>query len=69
VRPVLLADDVLGELDPMRRARFWSAVDPESQIIATGTHLPTTAGKSDAEPGAWQVFDVSDGTFSEKVAA
>jgi DNA replication and repair protein RecF len=63
VRPVLLADDVLGELDPRRRARFWSAVDPESQVIATGTHLP------DAEMGAWQVFEVNDGVFSEKVIA
>lgn len=61
VRPVLLADDVLGELDPARRGRFWSAIDPESQIIATGTHLP------DAELGAWQVFEVADGAFTEKV--
>src|SRR6185295_14663043 len=36
VRPVLLADDVLGELDPVRRTRFWSAIDPESQVVATG---------------------------------
>jgi len=63
IRPVLLADDVLGELDPDRRARFWSAVDHESQIIATGTRLP------DAELGAWQVFEVNDGTFAEKVPA
>ncbi|MGH7957078.1 MAG: DNA replication/repair protein RecF, partial [Opitutaceae bacterium] len=63
VRPVLLADDVLGELDPGRRARFWSAIDPELQIVATGTHLP------DSEPGTWQVFEVNDGVFSEKVAA
>lgn len=63
VRPVLLADDVLGELDPRRRSRFWSAIDPESQIIATGTHLP------DAELGAWQVFEVNGGAFTEKVPA
>ncbi|MBL9203398.1 MAG: DNA replication and repair protein RecF [Opitutaceae bacterium] len=63
VRPVLLADDMLGELDPARRARFWSALDPEAQIIATGTHLP------DADLGAWQVFEVADGTFAEKAAA
>lgn len=62
VRPVLLADDVLGELDPARRARFWSALDPEAQIIATGTHLP------DADLGAWQVFEVADGVFAEKAA-
>jgi len=60
VRPVLLADDVLGELDPVRRSRFWSAIDPASQIIATGTQLP------DAELGTWQVFGVNDGVFEEK---
>lgn len=62
VRPVLLADDVLGELDPARRRRFWAAIDPESQVIATGTSLP------DAELGAWQVFEVADGVFTEKSA-
>ena len=63
VRPVILADDVLGELDPVRRARFWSAIDPAAQVIATGTHLP------DGELGAWQVFDVNDGMFAERGAA
>lgn len=60
VRPVLLADDVLGELDPGRRARFWAAVDHESQIIATGTHPP------DADLGKWQLFEVVEGVFSAK---
>jgi DNA replication and repair protein RecF len=60
VRPVLLADDVLGELDPARRRRFWSAIDPESQVIATGTSLPA------AGLGAWQVFEVASGEFTEK---
>ena len=55
VRPVLLADDVLGELDPARRRRFWTAIGGEAQVIATGTHLP------DADLGAWQVFDVQGG--------
>jgi DNA replication and repair protein RecF len=59
VRPVLLADDVLGELDPARRRRFWRLIDPESQVIATGTHLP------DAELGDWQVFEVRSGTVAE----
>ena len=59
VRPVLLADDVLGELDPARRRRFWAAIDAESQVIATGTKPP------DAELGAWQLFAVADGTFLE----
>lgn len=60
VRPVLLADDVLGELDPVRRSRFWAAIDPASQIIATGTELPA------AELGPWQVFRVNDGVFEER---
>ena len=62
VRPVLLADDVLGELDPARRQRFWSVIDPESQVIATGTTPP------DAALGPWQLFVVADGTFTEKPA-
>ncbi len=55
-RPVMLADDVLGELDQNRRRRFWAAIDPEAQVIATGTSLP------DASLGDWQVFQVSAGT-------
>ena len=58
VRPVLLADDVLGELDPARRERFWAALDRESQVIATGTRLP------DACLGEWQVFTVAEGVFA-----
>jgi DNA replication and repair protein RecF len=58
VRPVLLADDVLGELDPARRERFWAALDPQSQVIATGTRRP------DAALGEWQVFSVADGVFT-----
>jgi DNA replication and repair protein RecF len=58
VQPVLLADDVLGELDPARRRRFWAAIDPESQVIATGTALP------DDHLGAWQVIQVTAGKFS-----
>lgn len=61
IRPVLLADDVLGELDPVRRRRFWAALDPESQIIATGTQLP------EAELGTWQVFEVADGAVAERL--
>jgi len=60
IRPVLLADDVLGELDPQRRQRFWAAIDAESQIIATGTQPP------DASLGEWQIFEVSGGQFTER---
>lgn len=62
VRPVLLADDVLGELDPVRRRQFWAAIDPESQVLATGTAAP------DAALGEWQIFAVSGGQFAEGLA-
>lgn len=54
VEPVLLCDDVLGELDPVRRERFWSSLAGEPQVIATGTTAP-------AEAGAWQVLRVEAG--------
>ena len=57
VTPVLLCDDVLGELDPERRARFWASLEGEPQVIATGTSLP-------AETVGWQVITVSDGSIS-----
>lgn len=54
--PVLLVDDVLGELDPHRQAGFWRACPPEIQIIATGTSLPNSDEK-------WRIVDVADGQF------
>ncbi len=53
VTPVLLCDDVLGELDPARRARFWLALEDDPQVIATGTSLP--------EAGDWQVLRTENG--------
>lgn len=38
--PVVLADDIIGELDPQRRAAFWASLDGKAQLIATGTELP-----------------------------
>jgi DNA replication and repair protein RecF len=59
VTPVLLCDDVLGELDPERRECFWQALDPATagQVIATGTSLP-------AGDGGWQVLNVVGGSIS-----
>ncbi len=58
VAPILLVDDVLGELDPERRQRFWSALDSSIQLIATGTSLPEA--ESDVP---WLVYEVADGEF------
>lgn len=60
VEPLLLADDVLGELDPDRRRRFWATLGESRQVIATGTSLP------DAELGAWAIFRVSGGAFARE---
>ena len=62
VEPLLLADDVLGELDPARRRRFWATLGETRQVIATGTSLP------DAELGAWEVLRVAGGTFEAEAA-
>jgi DNA replication and repair protein RecF len=54
VTPVLLCDDVLGELDPVRRERFWSSLKGEPQVVATGTSLP-------ANSEDWQILRVAAG--------
>lgn len=38
--PVILADDIVGELDATRRKGFWKMLGSESQLIATGTQFP-----------------------------
>lgn len=60
VAPVILADDVLGELDPVRRGRFWEAVGETRQVIASGTE-PPPAGERD-----WDMLRVADGTFNRE---
>lgn len=60
IKPVILADDVLGELDPHRRAGFWKACPLDYQIIASGTELP-----QDSE--SWSVVNVKAGSFLQAV--
>lgn len=38
--PVILADDIVGELDSSRRRGFWNLLGNASQVIATGTSYP-----------------------------
>ncbi len=60
--PLLLVDDVLGELDPERRARFWTALDGKTQLIATGTELPECGESVD-----WLVYETRGGRFEKRV--
>ncbi|MEC8013158.1 MAG: DNA replication and repair protein RecF [Verrucomicrobiota bacterium] len=58
--PLLLADDVLGELDANRKANFKKLLPPKAQVFATGTSYP-----SEEEKVIWETFSVSGGTFSK----
>ncbi|MEM9227243.1 MAG: DNA replication and repair protein RecF, partial [Verrucomicrobiota bacterium] len=60
LRPVVLADDVLGELDSERRKRFWQAIGSERQVIATGTEQPAR----DEGGRSWQLVQVEAGKFT-----
>ncbi len=53
--PVILADDVLGELDDTRRRAFWAEVGDSHQVIATGTVPPPS--------GDWLTYRVSGGSY------
>ena len=55
--PVLLADDVLGELDPVRRKGFWRACPADIQVVATGTELPS-------DPNEWSIHTVACGAVA-----
>jgi len=56
VEPVVLADDVLGELDATRKPGFWSAIGAGTQIFATGTTLPE-------DVSSWRIFRVEAGKY------
>lgn len=58
VAPVVLADDVLGELDSVRKAGFWNAVGDDLQVVATGTRPPD-------DSRSWRVFKTESGRYSE----
>ena len=57
--PILLADDVLGELDSDRRSNFRKLLPPTAQTFATGTAFP-----SQEEEEIWETFQVSSGNFT-----
>lgn len=56
IPPVILADDILGELDPQREQGFWRSLDREHQLFATGTRRPTGP-----EGCHWRIWNVDAG--------
>jgi len=58
-KPIVLLDDILGELDEERKSRFWKIFDHGCQVFASGTSLPKSV-----ENGEWDVFEVKNGQFS-----
>ncbi len=53
IKPALLLDDILGELDPGRKELFWRSLDPQAQLFATGTVVP--------QGGGWTGWEVKAG--------
>ena len=60
--PTILCDDILGELDPVRRNAFWSCIDLQSQVIATSTEPAPSIDNR----GTWKTIHVENGNFIEK---
>lgn len=58
IKPVILVDDILGELDPKRKESFWATCSGEMQIIASGTEY--SVGEASRN---WQVWHVDKGNF------
>ena len=58
IMPILLADDVLGELDSARRKNFRKLLPPSAQTFATGTAYPSIEEKM-----VWETFVVRAGIF------
>ncbi len=58
--PILLLDDIFGELDPHRRNALLAALPPDSQKLITTTHLGWLEGPARAA----QRYQVAQGTLA-----
>ena len=54
--PLLLIDDIFGELDPVRRVSLLSHLPEDSQKLVTATTMPDRGTEADA-----RVFELVDG--------
>lgn len=59
IEPVILCDDILGELDAARRAAFWECVPQTAQVISTAT---TEAPDCPSRRG-WKTVKVENGKY------
>ena len=59
VVPIILADDILGELDPERRKNFNNLIPSDVQFFGTGTEFPFLDNSE-----KWQILKVNSGIFS-----
>jgi DNA replication and repair protein RecF len=59
VVPIILADDILGELDPERRKNFNNLIPSDVQFFGTGTEFPFLDNSEE-----WQILKVKKGNFS-----
>ena len=62
--PLLLIDDIFGELDPTRRNRFLPALPEEAQKLVTATNMAWRERENTA-----RVFELSEGTLRLASAA
>lgn len=62
--PILLIDDIFGELDPERRNRLMSALPSDAQQVITTTHLTWLK-----LPHPAAVFELSERTLKQKKIA
>jgi len=59
VAPIILADDVLNELDASRSTAFWENLDDDLQVLATGTRWPSSSRRA-----GWLKYKVAEGNVS-----
>ena len=59
IEPVILCDDILSELDSLRRAAFWECVPESAQVISTATSdAPDCKARK-----SWKTVRVENGKY------
>ncbi len=64
--PVLLLDDVMAELDPLRQSQLLAHLDPKMQVILSTTHLDAGLEAFLSQSVSAQAFHVVQGQITPK---